>query len=265
MKDSYPDLQFRILLCRMQRLMRWQFPNLSAPHWRLYWNTTGGGHVRLSGKDVELLPDRMYVIPPDTPYGSFLEHPLDHFYLHFTIRSGWRAGHDRLYSFPAEPLLVQAAREIATLSGLKRHALRVGLLARLLAHAAVACVPDDALRTGYDNPHVDSVVAFMEDNLARVISNEELADQADMHPNSMVRLFRRITAQTPQAYLARLRVERACELLLRTEASIEEIAQSTGFCDRYHFTRVFRRQRGLGPAAFRRSHLPHLDTGETDK
>jgi transcriptional regulator GlxA family with amidase domain len=35
--------------------------------------------------------------------------------------------------------------------------------------------------------------------------------------------------------------------------SIEQIAERCGFCDRYHFSRVFQKHREMGPATFRRT------------
>jgi transcriptional regulator GlxA family with amidase domain len=34
---------------------------------------------------------------------------------------------------------------------------------------------------------------------------------------------------------------------------VEQIAEATGFWDRYHFSRVFKQVRGMGPAEFRRA------------
>ena len=48
------------------------------------------------------------------------------------------------------------------------------------------------------------------------------------------------------------RIELAGVLLHNSAKKIEEIAAATGFCDRYHFSRVFKRLRGMGPAEFRR-------------
>jgi len=44
----------------------------------------------------------------------------------------------------------------------------------------------------------------------------------------------------------------SCRLLHHSELSIKQIAERTGFCDRGHFSRVFRGERGLGPAEFRK-------------
>jgi AraC family transcriptional regulator len=51
----------------------------------------------------------------------------------------------------------------------------------------------------------------------------------------------------------RLRVEAACGQLAEGDRTLAEIAQEAGFCDQSHFHRVFRRQVGMTPAAFRRA------------
>jgi len=84
------------------------------------------------------------------------------------------------------------------------------------------------------------------------IRNADLAELAHMNVNSFSRLFRQATGETPQAHLTRLRVEEACVLLHEAALAIPDVAEATGFCDRYHFTRVFRKGRGMTPGAFRR-------------
>jgi len=37
---------------------------------------------------------------------------------------------------------------------------------------------------------------------------------------------------------------------------IKAIAEDTGFCDRYHFSRIFKQLRGVSPAEFRRCGQP---------
>ncbi|MNU07967.1 HTH-type transcriptional activator RhaS [compost metagenome] len=57
----------------------------------------------------------------------------------------------------------------------------------------------------------------------------------------------------PHRYLINLRVEKARRLLEKTSMSIAEIAYECGFAHQEHLTRLFRRQTGTTPAAYRRS------------
>jgi AraC family transcriptional regulator len=57
----------------------------------------------------------------------------------------------------------------------------------------------------------------------------------------------------PHRWLLSLRVGRAKELMLGTNASLAEIAQASGFSDQSHFTRVFAGIARVSPGAWRRS------------
>src|SRR5262245_60916147 len=80
---------------------------------------------------------------------------------------------------------------------------------------------------------------------------EELARQAGFSPQHMNRIFHRALGSTPLKYLTRLKIERAAELLIETNRTVETIAASVGFEDPYYFSRVFKREVGRSPAAFR--------------
>ncbi|HAU39109.1 MAG TPA: hypothetical protein DCX07_15520 [Phycisphaerales bacterium] len=259
MEQTFEDLGVRILTCRYDRLRQWNLPNLSAPYWRLYRNAGAGAGIVLGGREIPLTPRAFVCIPPDTPYASVLHRPVRHFYLHFVTRASYRLPRDRVYRIPSSPLLVRAVEEID--SHLVRpdgSPLRVTTLSLLLAHAALGQVPPEALRMGYADARVVEAVAYMRRRLEAKVSNAELAARANMHPNAFCRLFRQTTGRTPQAYLAQARIEAACMMLHCTTKTIDRIAQETGFCDRYHFSRWFKRLRGLGPATFRRTRTPGL-------
>jgi AraC family L-rhamnose operon regulatory protein RhaS len=67
----------------------------------------------------------------------------------------------------------------------------------------------------------------------------------------LVDLFRQETGDSPAGYVRRARVERARELLLRTDWSITRIAHECGFGTSQHFARVFRRFCGCSPSGLR--------------
>lgn len=79
----------------------------------------------------------------------------------------------------------------------------------------------------------------------------DLAKAAGLSPYHLLRVFARATGQTPHAYLTQLRVDRS-KTLLSTSAPLADIACECGFADQSHLTRLFRRQFGLTPGAYRK-------------
>lgn len=79
----------------------------------------------------------------------------------------------------------------------------------------------------------------------------DLAKAAGLSPYHLLRVFAHATGQTPHAYLTQLRVDRT-KALLPTSASLADIACECGFADQSHLTRLFRRQFGLTPGAYRK-------------
>ena len=82
-------------------------------------------------------------------------------------------------------------------------------------------------------------------------SVSRLAEELQLHPVYMARVFRRHHGCTIGEYVRRLRLERAAHLLIASEQPISMVAASAGFYDQSHFTRIFRRHKGMTPAAFR--------------
>ena len=96
------------------------------------------------------------------------------------------------------------------------------------------------------------VAAYMEENLTRRIDLEGLCDRFFVSKNTLYRAFRDSFGTTVNQYLITLRTERAKQLLADTEMTIAEVAVAVGIEDYHYFCRVFTRQTGVAPGAFRR-------------
>jgi transcriptional regulator GlxA family with amidase domain len=125
------------------------------------------------------------------------------------------------------------------------------MLARMLIYWALGHLAPERLQTHYADERVEAAVEHLREHLHEKITNARLARLAHMSPNAFIRRFRAVTGSPPQAFLTRLRIERACVLLHDPTQPIAEVAEQTGFCDRYHFSHVFKEHVGTGPAAFR--------------
>jgi AraC-like DNA-binding protein len=94
---------------------------------------------------------------------------------------------------------------------------------------------------------------YVEAHLSSSIELAELSAIAGLSVFHFAREFKRSAGVTPHYYLVGRRLERAKELLARSDLSVAEIAFVTGFSDQSHLARHFRQMIGVTPGQFRRS------------
>lgn len=99
---------------------------------------------------------------------------------------------------------------------------------------------------------VRKAMAFVQQHFHEPISRQDLARHVGMSEDYLTYCFRQELGMTPIAFLNRYRITQAKRLLKETDRTITEIALDVGFSDSGYFSRVFRREVGLSPEAFRR-------------
>ena len=222
----------------------WEMSNLAAPYWRLYWNDSHGAFIRHNGRERSLGPEKIVLIAPDTPYSASCPGHARQLFIHFLVRA-------------------QLARTLElAYEGAKNRRLR-SILALKAVLTGLELIPERMLGTKRIDPRIAEAMESLSPNNGHMKSNEELAQKAGMSPNAFLRLFRRDTGASPQLYSRTRRIEEACMLLHYSQLDIKSIAERTGFCDRYHFSKVFKDLRGVSPAEFRRTRFDS-DTSEKD-
>lgn len=90
------------------------------------------------------------------------------------------------------------------------------------------------------------------DDLLEVPSLGELAAMTGLSKYQLLRRFEKTYGLPPHAWLLQQRIERA-RGLIRAGASLSSAAASVGFSDQSHMTRLFTRQFGFTPGAWRRA------------
>lgn len=93
---------------------------------------------------------------------------------------------------------------------------------------------------------------FIEKNYSVKIDFKSLASKCAFSYCSFLRMFKRITGQTPSEYLNNVRIKRACYLLKNTNESILSIALGCGFFDSSHFIKAFCGKMNMSPLSFRK-------------
>ena len=97
-------------------------------------------------------------------------------------------------------------------------------------------------------------MAKINDNISKPILLTELAEENGMSVSFLQRLFLRTIGVRPGKYIIQQRLNAACRLLEETDDGVYAIALATGFCDQSHFTKMFKRERGITPGEYRRKH-----------
>lgn len=250
----------------------WTKTDLLRTFWRLYLNDQAGVKLDLGRRSFAMPAGRLVIVPPGIEFSIALERPLNQLFVHFEF-VGWplEAARDLL----PEPVWLEpepsrdalAVRLVADL-GAETSRIDPVLASRLnaLVHLSVAGFLDRlpserarrALRVKDGQRELLAVLHYIDEHLPESMSNSHLAEIALSSESRFIRRFRDATGRTPARYVQERRLERASALLVSTNLSIDNVAESCGFANRYYFTRVFTRRMGLPPGRYRSegAHLP---------
>lgn len=244
--------QVQILSCDLCDFETWESPDHCAPFWRLYWHNKQGAEVIVAKKTHPIRPGCLVLIPPNTHFSSRLRNPVRQLFVHFLVEPSFRGQPDTVFQFRATQGQSACCEQIIGQFAAGVSNIKTSLLSQVLVSLALLELPLEKWAPRFEDPRITGAA----DSIARAypskIANATLARKARMHPSAFIRLFRRCTGHTPLNYLTNLRLEEACTMLHYDEASLDEIADKTGFGERGYFTRVFSRSLNCSPAKYRK-------------
>ena len=95
-------------------------------------------------------------------------------------------------------------------------------------------------RIGVRHPKLSRVIQMMEQNIEEPISPSVLAKDVGMSTRQLERLFRRYLNRSPKRYYMELRLQKARNLLMKTDMSVINVALACGFASPSHFSKCYR-------------------------
>ncbi len=103
--------------------------------------------------------------------------------------------------------------------------------------------------------HTDELVRKTEERIREMyreeVTIEEIVREIPASRRNIIRRFKLATGVTPIEYLQKTRIEAAKKLLEQTNKSISEIMLDTGYNDLKSFRKLFQRNTGIPPVAYR--------------
>jgi AraC-like DNA-binding protein len=113
----------------------------------------------------------------------------------------------------------------------------------------------DRNRGGLVRWQISCIDKYIKEHLDQCIRTSELASSLSLSVSHFSHAFKKTTGKTPMMYVAAARVKAARQHMLSSAKSLSEIALNHGFCDQSHFCRIFRRETGLSPQAWRKLYV----------
>lgn len=107
---------------------------------------------------------------------------------------------------------------------------------------------------------ISSAIGFIVENYSSQFSMGKLSQELGMSESKFSRFFRSATGNSFTEFVNRLRINRACQLLMETDQFITNVCHDAGFNNVANFNRRFLELKGMTPKQFR--HQAQGRTGE---
>ncbi len=100
---------------------------------------------------------------------------------------------------------------------------------------------------------LERALGFFEAGYQDDISVSDIAEDVGFDRCYFSLIFKEAMGVSPHKYLTSLRIDKACKLMIETNASIAEISESVGI-DPSNFSRTFKSEMGISPIQYKKRH-----------
>ena len=114
-------------------------------------------------------------------------------------------------------------------------------------------IPPNKNKADKEN-YVENLKKYIEQNYPDEINMKTICEQLHISRSYLSRQFRKDVGISYQDYLIDCRLNKAAELLIETTMAISEIANAVGYNTYNHFSKEFKKKRGIAPTLYRKKH-----------
>ncbi|MCC3373799.1 response regulator [Cohnella sp. REN36] len=104
---------------------------------------------------------------------------------------------------------------------------------------------------------MQKAVEYLQQHYASDVNMAVVSNHISLNYTYFSQAFKEYTGESFSAYLRKLRLTKAKELLVGSDLKVYEISERSGFDNVKHFTRVFKEAEGITPLDYRSRQQPH--------
>ena len=102
---------------------------------------------------------------------------------------------------------------------------------------------------------IHAMLYAVEHSYRQELTVADLAAELDVSADTLIRRCRKELGMTPGAYIRKVRMEKAAQLLRENPRPIQEISTAVGILDANYFVKLFKQEFGQTPSAYRAERL----------
>lgn len=100
--------------------------------------------------------------------------------------------------------------------------------------------------------YVKKAVAFISMNYSENISINQIAHHIGLDRSYFCTIFKECLHISPKEFLINFRINKACELMQKSELSIGDVSRSVGYQDPLQFSKILKKYKGASPREYRK-------------
>jgi AraC-like DNA-binding protein len=169
--------------------------------------------------------------------------------------------------FPGKPDLQEALCRLPASTGPEKIVQLLSILEQLSQQQPVILASQNftPVTGGENETRINKVCRYVQRNIDRKISLDEVAGLVSLSEAAFCKFFRRATGKTFSDYVNDVRISRACALLTGSDQPIGTIAYSCGFENLAYFNRIFLKKKSINPKAFRQNFFRFISAQTSEK
>lgn len=111
---------------------------------------------------------------------------------------------------------------------------------------------ENMLRPAFDDK-IQRAVNYINENLSEKLTIQNISKNVNLSKSALYKRFHNTFNCTLSEYINMKRIDMSCDFLIKTDLSIEAIAQKTGFSSASYYTKTFKRLKNMTPLKYRKS------------
>jgi AraC-like DNA-binding protein len=217
---------------------------------------SGSLYVSFDGKEYQANTNDIVILNCKKPHVYYAKDSVSFYFFHFDGSISSQL-YDLIISrqdtvvHPKEPIIIMDA--LISIFSMAENGYDNELKISAQIHVILSeLVSQNIPAYDYSSEVITRAVKFMEQHFVENISVKMIAESVFLSEYHFCHLFRKYTNISPHAYIVKLRMIYACQLLSGSTHTIEAVGEKCGFNSTQHFIRAFNKNIECSPSQYRK-------------